>query len=250
MLACPFVFVFWCPPSVGVIVQGALSLAFASGVDVPRPTLPAVGMAWFLMALFTSRILFNGFLKAAKRFNLNILAQAVICLCIAWFGIKISAVGGFFLPFDFDVCFYTLLLMWVGYMARHLRKDILAAPLFIFAVVGVAWAICGAFSSLELSSRIVRGFIPATLSAVAGTYCVCWISKKLQDVKFPTFSRGKRALLFCGQCSMAIYAVHAVDWGISWQSLPILMTLPASWLFASILRCACDVALAFVIKKS
>lgn len=33
-------------------------------------------------------------------------------------------------------------------------------------------------------------------------------------------------------------------------SKPLLMTLPASWLFASIVRCACDIGLAYVIKKA
>lgn len=33
-------------------------------------------------------------------------------------------------------------------------------------------------------------------------------------------------------------------------SKPLLMTLPASWFFASIVRCACDIGLAYVIKKA
>ena len=32
--------------------------------------------------------------------------------------------------------------------------------------------------------------------------------------------------------------------------MPLLMTLPASWLFASIVRCVCDIGLAYVIKKA
>lgn len=33
-------------------------------------------------------------------------------------------------------------------------------------------------------------------------------------------------------------------------SKSLLMTLPASWFFASIVRCACDIGLAYVIKKA
>lgn len=32
--------------------------------------------------------------------------------------------------------------------------------------------------------------------------------------------------------------------------MPLLMTLPASWLFASIVRYACDIGLVYVIKKA
>lgn len=32
--------------------------------------------------------------------------------------------------------------------------------------------------------------------------------------------------------------------------MPLLMTLPASWLFASIVRRRCDIGLVYVIKKA
>ena len=68
--------------------------------------------------------------------------------------------------------------------------------------------------------------------------------EKLKDV--PVLGSFEQALVFCGQASLAIFAIHAVDWFIPWQTMP----LPASWLFASIVRCACDIGLAFVIKKA
>lgn len=106
-------------------------------------------------------------------------------------------------------------------------------------------------SGLELSSRRVDGFVIATIAALAGSYCVCWVSmavEKLKDVPF--LGALERGLVFCGQASLAIFAIHAVDWFIPWQTMPLLMALPASWLFASIIRCACDIGLAYVIKKA
>ena len=103
----------------------------------------------------------------------------------------------------------------------------------------------------ELSSRRVDGFLVATVAALAGSYCVCWVSMALEKLKdVPVLGSFERALVFCGQASLAIFAIHAVDWFIPWQTMPLLMTLPASWLFASIVSCACDIGLAYVIKKA
>ena len=55
---------------------------------------------------------------------------------------------------------------------------------------------------------------------------------------------------FCGQASLAVFAFHAVDWFIPWQTMPLLLTLPVPWLFASIVRCGCDIGLVYVIKKA
>lgn len=72
--------------------------------------------------------------------------------------------------------------------------------------------------------------------------------EKLKDV--PVLGAFEQGLVFCGQASLAIFAIHAVDWFIPWQTMPLFMTLPASWFFASIVRCGCDIGLAYVIKKA
>lgn len=72
--------------------------------------------------------------------------------------------------------------------------------------------------------------------------------EKLKDV--PVLGSFERGLVFCGQASLAIFAIHAVDWFIPWQTMSLLMMLPVPWLFASIVRCSCDIGLAYVIKKA
>lgn len=121
----------------------------------------------------------------------------------------------------------------------------------LFVGAGIVWLVLAAISGLELSSRRVDGFVVATVAALAGSYCVCWVSMALEKLKdVPVLGAFERGLVFCGQASLAIFAIHAVDWFIPWQTMPLLMTLPASWLFASIIRCACDIGLAYVIKKA
>lgn len=239
------------PLTGAVLVGGLETLVFASGVDVPGFGVAAVGMAWFLGALFTSRLLFNALLQLFDRFGMSVVWQGVVCAVVAFCGLSVSRFLGLYLPLDVDLSCYIVLLMWIGHMARQRKLEPRADKPLLFIVAGVAWLIFAALSGLELSSRRVDSFVVATVAAVAGTYCVCWVSVALEKLKdVPGFGTLEHGLVLCGQASLAIFAIHAVDWFIPWQTMPLLVTLPASWLFASIVRCACDIALAYVIKKA
>lgn len=239
------------PLTGGALAGGLETLVFASGVDVPGLGVAAVGMAWFLAALFTSRLLFNALVRLFDGREVGVVWQGVVCAAIAFCGLSVSLFLGIYLPLDLDLSCYIVLLMWVGYTVRQRGLESSVSKPLMFIGVGVAWLVLAALSGLELSSRRVDGFIIATIAALAGSYCVCWVSmavEKLKDV--PVLGALERGLVSCGQASLAIFAIHAVDWFIPWQTMPLLMALPVSWLFASIVRCACDIGLAYVIKRA
>lgn len=239
------------PLTSGTLVAGLKTLVFASGVDVPGFGVTAVGMAWFLAALFTSRLLFNVLVRLFDRRGIGVVWQGVVCAAIAFCGLSVSRLMGVYLPLDLDLSCYIVLLMWVGYTARQRGLEPSVSKPLLFIGAGVAWLVLGALSGLELSSRRVDGFVVATVAALAGSYCVCWVSMALEKLKdVPVVGSFERSLVFCGQASLAIFAIHAVDWFIPWQTMPLLMTLPVPWLFASIVRCGCDIGLAYVIKKA
>lgn len=176
---------------------------------------------------------------------------SAVYVAIAFYGLSVSRYFGAYLPLDLDLSCYIVLLMWIGYTARQRGLEPSVSKPLLFIGAGVAWLILAALSGLELSSRRVDGFVVATVAALAGSYCVCWVSMALENLKdVPVLGAFERGLVFCGQASLAIFAIHAVDWFIPWQTMPLLMTLPASWFFASIVRCACDIGLAYVIKKA
>lgn len=62
------------PLTGGALVSGLETLAFASGVDVPGFGIAAVGMSWFLAALFTSRVLFNAMVRLFDEREVGVLA--------------------------------------------------------------------------------------------------------------------------------------------------------------------------------
>lgn len=239
------------PLTGGALVSGLETLVFASGVDVPGFGIAAVGMSWFLAALFTSRLLFNALVRLFDEREVGVAVQGVVCAAMAFCGLCVSRFLGVYLPLDLDLSCYIVLLMWIGYTARQQKLEPSVSKPLLFIGAGVFWIALAAMSGLELSSRRVDGFVAATVAALAGSYCVCWVSmavEKLKDV--PVFGALERGLVFCGQASLAIFAIHAVDWFIPWQTMPLLVALPASWLFASIVRCACVIGLAYVIKKA
>lgn len=239
------------PLTGGALAGGLETLVFASGVDVPRFGVAAVGMSWFLAALFTSRLLFNALTRLFDERAVGVVWQGVVCAAIAFCGLCVSRFFGIYLPLDLDLGCYIVLLMWVGYTARQRKLEPNVSKPLLFVGAGIVWLFLAAMSGLELSGRRVDGFVVATVAALAGSYCVCWVSMALEKLKdVPVLGVLERGLVFCGQASLAIFAIHAVDWFIPWQTMPLLMTLPASWLFASIVRCACDIGLAYVIKKA
>lgn len=94
----------------GTLVAGLKTLVFASGVDVPRLGVAAVGMAWFLAALFTSRLLFNALVRLFDRRGIGVVWQGVVCAAIAFCGLSVSRLMGVYLPLDMDLSCYILLL--------------------------------------------------------------------------------------------------------------------------------------------
>lgn len=171
------------PLTGGVLTGGIEMLVFASGVDVPGLGVTAVGMAWFLAALFTSRLLFNVLVRLFDGRDVRVVWQGVICAVIAFCGLSVSRYFGVYLPLDLDLSCYIVLLMWVGYTARQRGLEPSVNKSLLFIGAGVAWLVLAALSGLELSSRRVDGFVVATAAALAGSYCVCWVSMALAKLK-------------------------------------------------------------------
>lgn len=145
------------PLTSGTLVAGLKTLVFASGVDVPGLGVTAVGMAWFLAALFTSRLLFNVLVRLFDRRGIGVVWQGVVCAAIAFCGLSVSRLMGVYLPLDLDLSCYIVLLMWVGYTARQRGLEPSVSKPLLFIGAGVAWLVLGALSGLELSSAAWMG---------------------------------------------------------------------------------------------
>ena len=233
------------------LLAGLGTILFASGTDVPVFGFDAAGMSWFLMALFVSRLLLNALMMLFERFRVPELAQGLVCLAIAFAGVSCSKFFGIYLPLSGDVSFYVVLLMWCGHMARKHGVSPESARWYVVLAAFAVWVACIQIGPFEISSRNFAHPVSGTIGALAGTFFVCWVSTLVEQLKnVSALGWLERFLSFCGRNSLAIFCIHALDWMFPWQSMPYLKTLPFAGGIASALRCACDVSIAYVVKKA
>ena len=184
---------------------GVNKFVFSSGVPVAvqNAEIAPLGMAWFLVALFFSRTLFDYLhlrIRSPKRLTL------LVCI--------FSVVGFFFgkiqwLPLDFDIALAIQPFMLFGAYLK--RVDVAKNTARGFLVSGVAFALLltleflFSHTYLELAWRHYALYPVSFVTAAAGTLCVMFLSELLQHCRI--FG----VLNFLGLNSFLIFAIHAVD---------------------------------------
>lgn len=225
--------------TVNGIADIVLTAIFASGTFVPRLNINAVGMSWFLMSLFFSRMIFNGILTVANKSKNPIAWSFLACLGSFCIGKVIGSHLGIYLPFSFDVSLVSTLFMWFGYHAKRYAFGQKSKSLLPGLTSCVIWLLTASFSSLEMAARVYTPSVLSIVAALSGTYLVCWLSMQIVHIKKAKMLRPiYKGMLFCGENAMGIYCFHALDWWIPWSSLPSFAGIPFSNFFKSIIRFA------------
>ena len=224
----------------------AIRFIFASGSPNDALGITDVGMAWFLMCLFVSRILLTLILSYCEKHHITLPLQTIAFIVLAAFGIVIGEKLQIFLPFDLDLVLVTVGFMWCGYVAR--KTDFLAKFGFrlpvLFAAL-VLYVAAFSFSYLELAMRLY-GVVPLCIAgALAGSLLACWIATLIER----TSKLLTKCFVFLGQNSMLIYCFHCMDWFIPWKTLPALEGLPLKQGIATALRTLYAILLTLLAKR-
>ncbi len=228
------------------IADYALMFFFASGVYNPQLGIEPVGMSWFLVALFSARIMMNATQTLLEKKNVPYLAQGILYAALGCAGYFIGCQAHVFLPLSLDVSLIAMFMMWVGYVAK--RTDFMrtfALRWWMVLIALAAWIISLMTSQLEMSARLYDPFVLALLGAFAGTLLCCQVSMLIEKCTRLL----KRGLVFMGKNSMLIYCFHAIDWMIPWSSLPLFADVPLKNIWASALRTAYNTVLALLVKR-
>ena len=216
------------------VIHLVLCAFFASGTTVPGVNVDAVGMSWFLMALFISRILFNaamGLSSKTKHPDISLFFFCAVSFVVGkWLGGDLKI----YLPLSLDVSLVSLIFIWGGYFVKlhqfnYSSHAFLSGPISLLILL-----LASSYSDFEMAARLYSPAFVSVVAAFAGTYFICWISdmiKKLKD--YPILNYLYRGIKYCGINSMSIYCFHALDWWIPWTALPVIMSLPLSHLFSS-----------------
>lgn len=191
-----------------------LTLLFSSGTEtsIAGCFIPAMGMMWFLVALFLLRALYDGLhLLLHGKYMFWVACTASVS------GYLISRVV--YLPFSLDIVLTANLFFCFGQAMKHVGVQ---KHCTIMLCSGAVWAI--SFSGiyffsrqyLELASRHLPLFPLCFVTAAAGCLTVICICIMLEKKRFLGASRLFSVMCYFGENSMQLYMIHALD--LIWYS--------------------------------
>ena len=234
----------------GVLLRGELSIisvdwirqiciiVMASGAKT-KSSIPAVGIPWFLAALFSARILYNMIVLVAEKYGKSNRFSGTLCITCGIIGIVFGA-SGLYLPMSLDVAFIAVLFMWVGSILKcnkHANALMLSnGPVFADFVALAIWVAAIMFSRLEMAMRIYSPAVLAIVGAIAGTYCVFRLSYCLER-----FKPLKTLFGWCGRNSLLLLSVHTLESAVNWRRAALFDDIPVRGLITSIARILFDV---------
>ena len=226
------------------------SFVFASGTTVKPFGFALAGMAWFLVALFFSRLLFNAQFKLTRRFKRQTLALAGLSVGLSAIGLAWIKLTGVYLPGNIELALFCQQYMLAGYLLHNKAgkaMESLTPPklLAILAALVVVWYPCATHSTLSLAGRLFNHAALVEVASYCGIFIAVGAALLVARAARHRAAPLKKLLLFGGQNSLAIFCIHAMDWGITWAPLASLATLPC----ANELSGAIRVAAAFCVLR-
>lgn len=181
------------------------SLIMSSGVDLTLPFIdvPRLGAAWFLVVLFSTKILFDFLqLKLGKE------VLPIVCFTISLLGVLIGKIQP--LPFAMDITFAVLPIFYLGYSFKEKIVDINFRQIIVCVFIWLLLLIItfpnfGIRSYLELAARTYTLYPLCFICAIAGSLSVCGICIKMDKYRIT------KPLKFLGKNSLYLLVAHILD---------------------------------------
>lgn len=181
-----------------------LMLLFSSGVDVKvlNFDIEAIGMVWFLIVLFGSKMLFD-------YINLYHSSKSILCYFIlSVAGIVIGKLQ--WLPLSFDISLAIQPFLFIGYNYKSFHVESKPCSKFIFfslvwfVLLCVIYFVTGSY--LELAGRRYPLYPLCYIVAVLGTLVVVEFCVAVANWHM------LRPIIFLGKNSLYMLCVHAMDY--------------------------------------
>lgn len=158
-----------------------------------------IGALWFLLALFTARVLLAVCLRSRTPFVYVMILFFAGLVTPRWIG---------WLPFSIQAGMGGLLFLYIGYVIR--KKDLFhwnavhwAAKILMLLVWGYCIIFCG---RLWMVTNIYSDGMLDVIGAVSGTFVMVWISQLLER----WMGRFLRWLSFLGRITLGILCAHTI----------------------------------------
>lgn len=160
---------------------------------------PGVGVVWFLLALFFTKLLFRFCLNLIQ--NYRFIFFTTLAFIFSLFGEKL------WLPQNFDLLFLGMLFMYSGYFYRN-EIDEDSKVLKIIGFFGFIFWTYMAWNKgiyIELATRCYPFSMVSILIALCGSLCIIQFSKSIESLKI------SKSLVFVGKYSLDLLCIHQID---------------------------------------
>ena len=200
-LVVPYLFIVFCTIFIACIKH----FKSIGEIYLPMGTIYECGTpAWFLLALFGSKVLFNIIYDISDKHYMSIsfVLSSIPCFMTHFVDIDpILAIGS-------SIC--SVFFFSIGFFineSNFLSKVNSSIP-FLFLTSVVLWLITCIFGAVDLHFCIIKLWIIDFIGACAGVY-ICYVISKYIEGKTITV---KRLLLKTGYFSFVLYSFHAIEY--------------------------------------
>lgn len=188
-----------------------------------NPSVPAVGPAWFLLALFFARIILNGLVELSQRRNCSAIPRLSLP-CFGATAVLLANLFGRLVPLGISQVFSAITYLILGYMFR--QSGLLESRVRHMGIAMIplclTWCLCILVSTIDIGGNLYLGF-PAIsqIGSLAGIAAVIRLSGLIDDHLRTTSG----LLAWIGLNSLGIYIVHSLDMSVPWNDL-VLFSCP------------------------
>ncbi|MEA5020607.1 MAG: acyltransferase family protein [Gordonibacter sp.] len=206
-------------PAVSFSDLGYVLLGYVfAGSDPAQPFgFPGVGLAWFLMALFTSRVLFNVITTFFVRFKVPELVRAATFLLLACGAYILSSYIS--LPLAGNQAFVAMLFLYLGFILKKYQFITWVGKWWVASLSLLAWMVLSTFGVFfSIGNMFYLGsFACGLMMTIAASVVVLFICIKIDNLRMPFFSN---ALSYAGVNSLLFLCVHQIEAAfINWPSI-------------------------------
>lgn len=234
--------------SLAVVRKIVLASIWASGGDVPILGISGIGLAWFLMALFVARVVFQllqNFLESRKT------NRAIICLIYFLMMLSGWQIGRvLFLPFALNQALVATFYLFIGYSLKNQWGKALGlggvkGKLALLTAL-FTWFLClsaGVFYSIGNLFH-VGSLLAGVAMSVSSSVAIMIIARYLGE---DMGGRQFRFLSLIGVNSLLVLCIHWFESiFIDWTSFVLMGDSLLGWVCVGLLHVALVVAISFL----
>ena len=160
--------------------------------------------AWFLLALFGAKVLFNIVYSISDKYYMSIsfVLSSIPCFITHFIDIDpIFAIGS-------SICSVFFFAIGFFISENNSKSQLKVSMPFLFFISVVLWLITCIFGAVDLHYCIIKLWIIDFIGACAGVYICYVISRYVEDKTIIV----KRILVKAGYYSFVIYSFHAIEY--------------------------------------